>query len=181
MPKLINVEIKGISPLLQHKFPDEEETNKKGLGKRVAAKDYSNEALEYLYMTKNNEIYQPSSHLEGCMIKAATEFFIKGHKGKRYTDRVKAFVNVRPDEIIHKNQTYHVDTRSVVIQRSRILRKRPCFPEWKLEFQIEIKDPDALPSSTLHEILEHGGRYYGIGDYRPKYGLFEITKWEEVI
>ncbi len=163
---------------MQHKFPESEGISKKSNSKRVAAKDYSAEELEHLYLNKEKQIYQPSSHLEGCMTKAATEFFIKGHKGKRYTERVKAFVEVQPTEIIHKVQDYHVDTRSVVIQRNRVLRRRPCFQKWGLEFQILIRDPEAVQPSVLHEILEYGGRYIGIGDFRPKFGQFEITKWE---
>ncbi len=177
--KIVDVEIKGISPLLQHKFPDHEEVSKKGKGIRVAAQDYSEEELQHLYKNKKGQVYQPSSHIEGSMIKAATEFFIKGHKGKRFTDRVKAFVDVQPTEIIHKNQEWHTDTRSVVIQRSRVNRRRPCFPDWALGFQIVIKDPEAMPPATLHEILEYAGRYVGIGDFRPKFGLYEVVKWQE--
>ena len=165
--------------MLQHKFPEHEETSKKGNSKRVASQDYSAEEMDHLYKTKKGEVYQPSSHIEGCMIKAATEFFIKGHKGKRFTDRVKAFVDVQPMEIIHKNQEWHTDTRSVVIQRNRVNRRRPCFPEWNLAFQVVIKDPEAVPPATLHEILEYGGRYVGIGDFRPKFGQFEVVKWQE--
>lgn len=178
MPKLINVEISGISPLLQHKFPDHEEVSKKGNSKRVAAQDYTEEEHDHLYLNKEKQVYQPSSHIEGAMIKAASEFFIKGHKGKRYTDRVKAFVDVVPLEIIHKNQDWHVDTRSVVIQRSRVNRRRPCFAKWGLEFQISIRDADAIQPETLHEILEYAGHYVGIGDYRPKFGQFEVTRWQ---
>jgi hypothetical protein len=177
---LVNVEISGISPLLQHKFGEEQEKTKKGSGQRLATQDYSAEELEHLYQTKKGEVYQPSSHIEGCMTKAATEFFIKGHKGKRFTDRVKAFVDVYPTEIVHKNQDWHVDSRSVVIQRQRVMRRRPCFAKWGLEFQINIRDPGAMPPTTLHEILEYGGRYVGIGDYRPKFGQFEVVKWEVV-
>src|SRR5438445_6780205 len=162
MPRLINVEISGVSPLLQHKFPEHEEVSKKGIGGKVAAQDYSEEEHDHLYLNKEKQVYQPSSHIEGCMIKAASEFFIKGHKGKRYTDRVKAFVDVIPTEIVHKNQDWHVDTRSVVIQRSRVNRRRPSFATWGLEFEINIRDPSAIQPETLHEILDSAGHYVGI-------------------
>jgi hypothetical protein len=174
----VSVTIHGISPLLQHSFPIVGSDVKRGSGKRVANADYSKEEFDALYINQKKEVYQPSSHIEGCLTKAATEFFIKGHKGKRYTDRVKAFIEVQPQQIIHKNQDWHADTRSVVVQRSRVVRRRPCFNDWSLDFEIVIKDPDAVPPETLHEILEYGGRYVGIGDYRPKFGLFEVTKWE---
>lgn len=179
--KTFNAQIHGLSPLLQHKFADGEEVSKKGSGKKVAAADYSKEELEYLYLMPDGKtIYQPASHLEGSMIKAANSFQIKGHKGKRYTERVKAFIRVEPDQVPHKNQTWHVDTRSVIIQRSRVLRRRPCFPDWSLEFQVRILDEEAIAPEMAHEILEYAGRYIGIGDYRPRYGLFEVTEWKEI-
>lgn len=162
---------------MQHKFPEAEEISKKQNSKRVAAKDYTAEEYDHLYTNKRGEVIQPASHIESCMVKAANEFFIKGHKGKRFSDRVKAFVEVQPAEIVHKIQDWHA--RFVVIQRNRVLRWRPCLPSWSLAFQVVLKDPEAVPSATVHEILEYGGRYIGIGDYRPKFGQFEVTKWAE--
>ncbi len=178
--KKVFVSIHGLSPLLQNNFPLDGQDTKTGPGRRVASTDYSKEEFEKLYLTKEKMVYEPSSHIEGCLTKAASEFFIKGHKGKRYTDRIKAFINIQPLEIVHKVQEWHADTRTVVVQRSRIVRRRPCFNHWALDFNIIIKDPEAVPPETLHEILEYGGRYVGIGDYRPKFGLFEVTKWEVV-
>ncbi len=174
----ISVSIHGLSPLLQHNFPLNGEETRTGMSKRVASANYSHEEFQKLYLNDKKLVYEPASHIEGCLTKAASEFFIKGHKGKRYTDRVKALVIVQPLQIIHKNQEWHVDIRSVVVQRSHVIRRRPCFNDWSLDFQLIVKDPDALPPETLHEILEYAGRYVGIGDYRPKFGLFEVTRWD---
>ena len=176
--KKISVSIHGLCPLLQNKFPLDGQDTKTGHGKRVATTDYSKEEFQKLYLTKDKMVYEPANHIEGCLTKAATEFFIKGHKGKRYTDRIKAFIDVQPLEIVHKVQEWHADTRSAVVQRGRVVRRRPCFNDWALDFSIVIKDPEAVPPETLQEILEYGGRYVGIGDYRPKFGLFEVTKWQ---
>jgi len=58
------------------------------------------------------------------------------------------------------------------------MRARPRFNKWALDFSI-IVTHDALPKAVLKELLDHAGRYMGIGDYRPKFGTFIVTKFEE--
>jgi hypothetical protein len=33
---------------------------------------------------------------------------------------------------------------------------------------------------TLRRILNDAGRYYGIGDFRPEFGLFEVQEFKKV-
>jgi hypothetical protein len=61
------------------------------------------------------------------------------------------------------------DVRGVMISRSRIMRYRPIFAV--------LSDLDV---STFKSILETSGRFIGIGDYRPKFGLFEVTEVKTV-
>jgi len=56
---------------------------------------------------------------------------------------------------------------------------RPLFKEWVANFKLMVLD-DTLPLEMLREILERAGTTIGIGDYRPKYGLFEVMKFEEI-
>lgn len=65
------------------------------------------------------------------------------------------------------------DVRGVMISRSRIMRYRPIFAVWHCTFEAMLSDLDA---STYKSILETSGRFIGIGDYRPKFGLFEVTE-----
>ena len=175
--KKVKVEIKGISPLLQHRYADEgkEEKSKK----RTGTPNYEDEAEIAAYKLPSGELYQPASHIEGAIVKASTNFRIAGKRTKSYKDLVKSAVFVAPDAIIHQNQKYEIDKRAVIVPstRGRVIRHRPRIDDWALKFQIEITD-DQLDESVLHEILEYAGRNVGIGDYRPRYGRFEITKWE---
>lgn len=70
-----NVTIKGISPLLQHRFAEEKLTMpKKRSGDKLFTADEKVEiAKQYLYVDHKGKVSQPSSHIEGAMIKAATE------------------------------------------------------------------------------------------------------------
>jgi len=78
---------------------------------------------------------------------------------------------------------YEVDARPVVIQKARIVRYRPRFDKWELDFTLRLHD-DQLPTEVIKEILDYAGLYVGIGDFRPgkggKFGKFMVTRFEEL-
>jgi len=172
--KKINVEIKGICPLLQHRFP-EEEHGVNASKKKKQRYDPKEEAEKALYTDEKGKIYQPSDHILGALIKAGTDFKYKGRK--TYKEIIKAGVVIEPDAIPLEHKEWVIDSRNVVVQRSRIVRYRPKFNEWSLSFDIIIIDDDNIPISTINEILERAGTKVGIGDYRPRFGRFIITKF----
>jgi len=176
--KTVNVKIEGISPLLQHRFPTAgaDEPSKK----RTGVPDYKAEAELSLYKD-SGQIYQPSSHIEGALANAAKSFKISGKRGATYRKLVASTIEVWPDAIPHIFQEYMIDERPVVIQKARVIRYRPRFDKWALEFELRLLD-DQLSPATVKEILDHAGLYVGIGDWRPdkagKFGKFMVTKYE---
>lgn len=65
---------------------------------------------------------------------------------------------------------------SVKIQKSRTMRARPRIRAgWHATFTIEV-DESVLPWSKLVPVLDRAGRYGGLGNWRPLFGLFE---WHE--
>ena len=111
------------------------------------------------------------------MVSSGAEFNFKGHK--TYKTILQAGIYINPDLIPLSNQEWEIDSRRVKIQRASIMRSRPIFREWSLDFDIVITSPELIQPAILKEILENAGKVKGIGDYRPKYGLFEVTKFEE--
>ena len=49
-----------------------------------------------------------------------------------------------------------------------------------VELKIINLDPAILKADVLKRILEDAGRWYGIGDYRPEFGLFKVVKFKVV-
>ncbi len=173
--KKILVKIKGIAPLLQHRFPEEEH----GEGaSRAKKKEFvpEEECKKALYVNNDGQIYQPSEHILGALIKAGTNFKFEGKK--TYKDVIKAGVVIEPEAIVHEIQDWKIDARNVVIQRNRIMRYRPRFDNWALAFKIVILD-DNITLPVLKEILEKAGQI-GIGDYRPRFGRFMVTEFKEL-
>ena len=57
------------------------------------------------------------------------------------------------------------------------MRLRPIMNEWELDFELEVINKE-IDLKKLNEILVYSGQYIGIGDYRPKYGRFIVTKYK---
>lgn len=66
-----------------------------------------------------------------------------------------------------------VDTRTVGMQKKRVMRTRPIFDSWSLEFDMEY-DPVTFNADTIEQILEQSGMYVGLGDYRPEFGRYQV-------
>lgn len=62
---------------------------------------------------------------------------------------------------------------SVGVNQKRTMRTRPRFPGWRLECEVLI-DESQLSKEQFLDIAAMAGRMIGLGDYRPRYGRFEI-------
>ena len=71
-----------------------------------------------------------------------------------------------------------LDLQSVVVNRARIVRARPRFDSWSLEFVIQCID-ERIDESRISDVLIEAGCYHGIGDFRPRYGRFTLESFEE--
>jgi hypothetical protein len=187
---VVSVSVEGVAPLVQHKYPlPDFATLSKGGKQQTGETDYSQEWREYLYVNSYGEVYQPAIHFDGCLTKAAVNFKIQGKRGKTYKDLFKGNVFCSPDEILHgikapeeldndADKPLYLDIRPVVVSRARVARIRPAFkPGWKLDFEIEVLD-DQIPHNVVNEVLVLAGKTVGIGDFRPKFGRFIVTRFK---
>ena len=189
----VDVVVKGVSPLMQNRFPMPDFTiATKGGHKHSGSIDYSAEWIEKLYMDSEGNVYQPASHISGTLKKAAASFKIQGGRGKTYKDLMDSAIVISPERIYHEgikmtdptavtpdaDEPLYIDQRPVVVQRARVTRLRPALsPGWVLNFEIQVFD-DQVPPEMLQEILSYAGKAVGIGDMRPKFGRFSVIKFE---
>jgi len=176
MNEKYKVKIKGVSPLLMHRFAETESTHK--IKKSGQEYDSDVDAKAALYTDGNGTVVQPSTHIESAMIKAATNYKIPGQGKKTFKDAFKGGIIIDPLQIPHKNQKWVKDMQSVVINRSRIVRARPRLDDWELEFTIINSDERVTPN-IIKDTLSDAGKFFGIGDFRPKFGRFEITEFKK--
>lgn len=192
----VNVRIKGVAPLLQHRFSSEQlDTLMQGATKKTGANDYSLEWIETMYVTTAGLLCQPAAHIEGALVEAAKRFKVKGARGKTWKDAIRAYCYVQPDEIIHlragepvkapgaelltaPTEYLRVDVRRVKVNRAAVARSRLLIAEgWELAFAVEVHDEQVRPD-VLRAILEEAGRAVGLGDFRPRYGRSEVVAFE---
>ena len=178
-----NCEIKGLCDLLQHRFDESKLTKptKKTGDKFLTEAEKKEVAKQFLYVDNKGKICQPASHIEGTMLKASTNFKMQGKGKQSYKEIVKGAVFVFPELIVHENQKWEVDSRSVVnpTTRGRSMCYRPRLSNWSLKFTMEVND-DRADEEVIKQILEHAGAHVGIGAYRPRFGRFEVTKFTKV-
>ena len=65
----------------------------------------------------------------------------------------------------------------VKVGTATVMRTRPQFPDWSLEFNIDL-DETLMNQSELREILDISGKRIGLCDWRPVYGRFNIDQFE---
>ena len=167
------VKIKGIAPLLMNRFVMEKDESE---AKRRDMKFIPEEDAEKALYKNDKGCYAPSTWIEASLRETAKEFKGKGRGSLKATILASVFVD--PSEIpLGKNTYDEIDQRPAVIQRNRIVKSRPRFNSWELEFTINFKE-DRIKKDTLKQILVEAGLAKGIGDYRPKFGRFEVVQFE---
>lgn len=178
--KTIKCSIKGTAPLLQHKMSLEQEAQLDSKLKKSQGQAKSDKVESYLYLI-DGKIYQPSEHILQAIIKQLSNYKIQGRGKKTYKEIGKGSLEVLPEFILHNNQNYIVDSRTVVIPatKGRTIRKRPRFNDWSLDFSINLFNDD-LPGEIIKSALDDAGREGGLGDYRPRFGRFIVTMWKEL-
>lgn len=174
------VYIEGVRPLLmnscQSMIDERKETPSRGKEK----KSPKEEAEKLLYRDGGGGIVVPSLAIMACLRKSATNFKVPGRGKKTYKDFIYAGIKVEPVDIpLITEDGWKVDLRPVVINRARIVKARPKFDNWALSFQMEITDVVITPD-VLKEMLSDAGRYNGLLDFRPLFGLFELKQFERM-
>lgn len=130
---------------------------------------------------------------EGCPVLPGLNLeavVVAGAKKSRNGPKAKAGIVINDDPIIeHDGPTSKeklfavmdgekrrfVFTVPVKIGLSRIVRTRPMFPEWALEFDVRFEDTIVDEASVLLW-WKAAGFEVGLGDWRPRFGLFTAEK-----
>lgn len=73
----------------------------------------------------------------------------------------------------------YCDRRGVKIGTARVIRTRPRFPRWSVEFGVRVWEVAPINGSDVEKAIENAGHLIGLFDFRPRFGLFEITSFSE--
>lgn len=178
-PWICQVQITGAADLLFHRWNNEAVAEKSKARKGSAAKKTDN-VESYVYRNEDNEICLPGEYLRGAIIGAAKFRQDPRSPRKSAMDLVKAgVISLTPLASLGATAWDYEDHRRVVVQRNAVTRVRPAMRAgWKAEIQLMINLPEYIDQPFLLEVLSMAGRLIGVGDFRPTYGRFDVTKFE---
>lgn len=185
--KTIEVEIRGITSLLTHRFTESSEVP--GPVRRTLVKHLEprEEAKLNAYIADDGTFFFNAQSIPGTMTNAGANHKMRGSR-KTLRFVVPGAVRMECDAITILNgdgpaKDFEVDSRPVTIPatKGRVMRHRPRFDSWGAKFHI-LLDDDQLDAETAYQLLSEAGRSVGIGDFRPEkrgpFGTFQITHWQ---
>lgn len=186
--KTLKVKLTGVSPFLMHngRLSDplspivKEMKAISGKRKKVDADLEELARLEFLggsYADKNGCPIVPGELIEAALVNGAK----KSKLGKVFKaavfcegDFLLKYDGPKTMEKLWKDEKFRL-TCAARVQNSRIMRTRPMFEKWELIADVEFLDDVVQEKDVMDAIIE-AGRTVGIGDWRPKFGRFNVEK-----
>lgn len=181
------IKIRGLTPILMHNGQLADPISKATLAlAELTGKRNKTEAdhlaiskcewLGGLYVDDRERPCLPGEVLESCLVEGA-----KRHKlGKLAKGGIIVFGNFPLEYEGPKSIDALWDhggflKRSAVrVGQARVIRSRPMFPKWECSFVIQWDESMIKNEAMLLEIAHSAGQA-GVGDYRPKFGRFEVV------
>lgn len=179
----IKVQIKGKTPLLMDKFPEEA---KKGIlakqagiakGNKKKVRDTKQEIQEAIHITSTGKIGYPAFGFKKGIMECTSFVGDKMFSKKLVSGAVK-IMNVEDGLIPIKFKKQTVLEHNV----GSNTKFNPMFHGWSCELDIQY-DQNNISAQDIITLLNYAGFYNGIGSWRPKgggggsgeYGMYEVV------
>ena len=186
--KTIEVELKGISPLITHSCRGVNPLDPLTIElKRLTAKRKKTEEdlravsdLEWelsIYWDDQVGLYIPAENIEATVREGA-----KNAKRGKHVERGFNCLDMMNPLDIGENLTKEEmksdfrfrDVRAMRVQTSRVMRTRGRFSMWRCKFRASY-DESILDLADIVNALDYAGKNVGLCDSRPRYGKFVST------
>lgn len=198
-PYTVSVQLTGSADFLFHRWNCEAVDEKAKAAKNSKAKK-TDDIESYVYRNEAGELCIPGEYLRQSIIHAAK--FKQDPRSPRksamdlYKAGVVALTALAPissagSGVVRQDAARngeagtfattwdYEDRRRVVIQRNGVNRVRPAMRAgWVAEFELMVLVPEYITTSDLLDTISTAGRLVGIGDFRPTYGRFGVTRFE---
>lgn len=186
----VNVEVLGIAPLLMHneRLANPLNPAAQALAKASKKRGKSDDdhillgKLEFiggLYHHEDNGPYLPQSYIISNLQEAAKKKKLgKVAKAAIFMQEMQIpLIYEGPKDVEGLYKAGFFDQRTIRVSNSRIVRTRPMFTDWSVKFTLDY-DETVLNKEDVKDFLETGGKMLGYGDYRPRFGRFELVSFK---
>jgi hypothetical protein len=181
------ISIRGLTPILMHngRLADPINPFTLALAKLTSKKSKTladhkaiaeSEWMGGLYTDENARPCLPGEVIESCLV--------EGAKKQKLGKVAKAAIVVFGDFPLEYQGPKTVEAlyadggfskrMAVRVGQARVIRTRPMFTKWGCTFDVQWDDTMIKDEDSLIEIV-HSAGLSGIGDYRPKFGRFEVV------
>lgn len=180
-PYSAEITVQGTAKMLMHCW-NNEAVAEKAAAKKNSKQKKTDDLESYVLRDREGYIVMPTVNFCAALADAGKSFADPTSPRKSMRDRLKAIIipEIEYGRINDSAKTWDfVDMRRVVVQRSGITRHRPGFYEgWTITFKIQVAAPEYLSPESLLQIVEHAGKFQGLGDFRPTFGRFRIKNYD---
>jgi hypothetical protein len=191
-PYTVVVEVTGDSALLFHRWQSDSVEEKRVAAKGSRAKR-TDDIESYVWRNEDGLICLPGEYLRGSMVdprNGAAKYQQDPRSSRKSAlDLFRAGVVSLTDLAIITRldgsealEWDYVDRRRVTVQRAGVTRERPAFHAgWSAEVVLMVLLPQYIDPRLLNRTLTDAGRLVGVGDFRPTFGRFSITRFQILV
>lgn len=178
-PYTVSVTLTGSSDMLFHRWNCESVAEKSKAAKNSKAKK-TDDIESYVYRNDAGELCIPGEYLRQSILHAAKFRQDPRSPRKSAMDLYKAgVVSSTVLASLGKMEPDYLDMRRVTIQRNGITRTRPAVRAgWTAAFDLAVLLPEYIAPQDVSDVITMAGKLIGVGDFRPTYGRFSISKFE---
>lgn len=182
IPFTVEVSLKGTTPFLFHRWSNEAVAAQQAAKKNSIVKKSDN-VESYVFRNDKKELCIPAEYVRMSIINSGKYDAHPQKPRASAFDLFKAGIVCSPDLCpLNGGEVYDwdsLDQRRVVIQRSSITRSRPMMKTgWEIDLEITSLLPDLIDFNFLNKTLIRAGQLIGVGDFRPSFGRFTVTKFK---
>ncbi|MBQ6737622.1 MAG: hypothetical protein IJP96_11185 [Synergistaceae bacterium] len=185
-PFSVKIKLQGTQDILFHRW-NNEVVEAKAAAKKGSKEKKTEDPETYVYRNDEKQICIPGRYIVRSVVEAGRNFQDPRSSRKMAKDLVQAAVMC--DEILSPilvggkptTEWDYDDRQRVCIMRSAITRTRPAFKKgWEVNFTLVSLVPEYITPDFLRKLVDNAGLLIGLGDFRPTYGRFRVTHWEQL-
>ena len=179
VPYGVEVQIAGSADLIFHRW-NVEGVEAKGKAAKGSKAKKTDDIESYVYRDDAGDICLPGEYLRQSIINAAKYRQDPRSPRKSAMDLFKAgIVSLTPLASLGVKAWDYEHKCRVTVQRNGITRVRPALKAgWEAALVFMVNLPEYIPPDGLLEVIVNAGRLVGVGDSRPTYGRFQVTRFE---